>query len=241
MKVPFRGLNKQVVRLREICNSFCQTLLLHFIHVPYSLIHNGLGRLPSGTRDQRVSARVRVPLPCRTRHTVSGCSAGLHFWGSSPEGDAVLTRSLAGATPQLIAVQLRSLSHFLTRSITCPTLLNSFQSTTYIKSFKMSAITDGTDGPVEQVKVLFTLFPGYNTMDVAAPLEVLSRSLQDPKDKGKLCIVPIHPGSWLPSIGPLLTLYSQQGLQVPVRRHGSCHDVGPGPHPQGRHGLRGRQ
>jgi hypothetical protein len=50
----------------------------------------------------------------------------------------------------------------------------------------MSAIADSTDGPVEQVKVLFALFPGYNTLDVAGPLEVLSRSLQDPKDKCKI-------------------------------------------------------
>lgn len=49
----------------------------------------------------------------------------------------------------------------------------------------MSAIADSTDGPVEVVKVLFTLFPGYNTLDVAGPLEVLSRSLHDPKNKGK--------------------------------------------------------
>ncbi|KAF2856694.1 hypothetical protein T440DRAFT_462942 [Plenodomus tracheiphilus IPT5] len=48
----------------------------------------------------------------------------------------------------------------------------------------MSAIADSTDR-VEQVKVLFALFPGYNTLDVAGPLEVLSRSLQDPKDKCK--------------------------------------------------------
>jgi len=47
----------------------------------------------------------------------------------------------------------------------------------------MSAITDSTNGPNEKVKVLFTLFPGYNTLDVAGPLEVLSRSLEDPKDK----------------------------------------------------------
>jgi hypothetical protein len=49
----------------------------------------------------------------------------------------------------------------------------------------MSAIADSTDGPVETVKVLFALFPGYNTLDVAGPLEVLSRSLQDPKNKCK--------------------------------------------------------
>ena len=53
----------------------------------------------------------------------------------------------------------------------------------------MSAIADSTNGPNEKVKVLFTLFPGYNTLDVAGPLEVLSRSLEDPKDKCK----PFHP------------------------------------------------
>jgi hypothetical protein len=49
----------------------------------------------------------------------------------------------------------------------------------------MSAIADSTDGPMEKVKVLFTLFPGYNTLDVAGPLEVLSRSLHSSKDKCK--------------------------------------------------------
>jgi hypothetical protein len=50
----------------------------------------------------------------------------------------------------------------------------------------MSAIADSTaDGPVEVVKVLFALFPGYNTLDVAGPLEVLSRSLHDSKNKCK--------------------------------------------------------
>lgn len=48
----------------------------------------------------------------------------------------------------------------------------------------MSAIADSTDR-VPQVKVLFALYPGYNTLDVAGPLEVLSRSLQDSKDKCK--------------------------------------------------------
>jgi len=47
----------------------------------------------------------------------------------------------------------------------------------------MSAVADSTDGPVDVVKVLFALFPGYNTLDVAGPLEVLSRSLHDPKNK----------------------------------------------------------
>ena len=92
----------------------------------------------------------------------------------------------------------------------------------------MSAIADSTDGPVEVVKVLFALFPGYNTLDVAGPLEVLSRSLQDAKDK---CQSNAH------SIDPLLTHCSQQGLQLPIRRHRSCHDLRSGSHHQGRHGL----
>lgn len=49
----------------------------------------------------------------------------------------------------------------------------------------MSAIANNSDGPVEQVKVLFLLFPNYNTLDVAGPLEVLSRSLHDSKNKGE--------------------------------------------------------
>ena len=48
----------------------------------------------------------------------------------------------------------------------------------------MSAIADSNDGPNEVIKVLFTLYPGYNTLDVAGPLEMLSRALHDPKDKG---------------------------------------------------------
>lgn len=47
----------------------------------------------------------------------------------------------------------------------------------------MSAIADNNDGPVEVIKVLFALYPGYNTLDVAGPLEILSRSLHDAKDK----------------------------------------------------------
>jgi len=50
----------------------------------------------------------------------------------------------------------------------------------------MSAIADSTDGPIEVIKVLFCLYPGYNTLDVAGPLEILSRSLHNSKDKGKL-------------------------------------------------------
>jgi hypothetical protein len=73
----------------------------------------------------------------------------------------------------------------------------------------MSAVADSTDGPVDVVKVLFALFPGYNTLDVAGPLEVLSRSLHDPKNKCKSSIHSIGELRRLPScpfpIGPLLT------------------------------------
>jgi hypothetical protein len=46
----------------------------------------------------------------------------------------------------------------------------------------MSAIADES-GPNETIKVLFTLFPGYDTLDVAGPLEILNNTLHDPKDK----------------------------------------------------------
>jgi hypothetical protein len=73
----------------------------------------------------------------------------------------------------------------------------------------MSAIADSTDGPVDVVKVLFALFPGYNTLDVAGPLEVLSRSLHDPKNKCKQSIHSLGElqlaSGWPIPIGPLLT------------------------------------
>lgn len=51
----------------------------------------------------------------------------------------------------------------------------------------MSAIAaDSSDGPVEVIKVLFALYPGYDTLDVAGPLEILSRSLHNAKDKSML-------------------------------------------------------
>jgi hypothetical protein len=68
------------------------------------------------------------------------------------------------------------------------TFINPIQLTYAPKSVKMSAIADSTDGPMEVVKVLFALFPNYNTLDVAGPLEVLSRALHDPKNKGE-CLV----------------------------------------------------
>jgi hypothetical protein len=49
----------------------------------------------------------------------------------------------------------------------------------------MSAIADNADGHNEVIKVLFALYPNYNTLDVAGPLEILSRALHDAKDKSK--------------------------------------------------------
>jgi hypothetical protein len=60
------------------------------------------------------------------------------------------------------------------------------------KPGNMSAIADSTDGPIEVIKVLFALYPGYNTLDVAGPLEILSRSLHNAKDKGELYHVSIQ-------------------------------------------------
>ena len=66
----------------------------------------------------------------------------------------------------------------------------------------MSAIAgDSSDGQVEVIKVLFALYPGYNTLDVAGPLEILNRSLHDNKDKSTSlfsdslaipCIIELH-------------------------------------------------
>jgi hypothetical protein len=67
----------------------------------------------------------------------------------------------------------------------------------------MSAIADNNEGAVETVQVLFALYPGYNTLDVAGPLEVLSRSLHNSKDKGMF-----SPPSQEASIEP---------LDIPVR------------------------
>jgi hypothetical protein len=50
----------------------------------------------------------------------------------------------------------------------------------------MSAIADSNDGPIEVIKVLFALYPGFNSLDVAGPLEMLSRALHNSKDKCKL-------------------------------------------------------
>ncbi|KAH7119955.1 class I glutamine amidotransferase-like protein [Dendryphion nanum] len=71
----------------------------------------------------------------------------------------------------------------------------------------MSAIADNTDGPIEVVKVLFTLFPGYNTLDVAGPLEVLNRSLHNPKDKATK-------GFECQFVGTAAAMTSVQGLTI---------------------------
>lgn len=59
----------------------------------------------------------------------------------------------------------------------------------------MSAIADTNEGPNEVLKVLFALYPGYNTLDVAGPLEILSRSLHEPKDKCKSICLDLMPTS----------------------------------------------
>ncbi|PSN70418.1 class I glutamine amidotransferase-like protein [Corynespora cassiicola Philippines] len=71
----------------------------------------------------------------------------------------------------------------------------------------MSAIADNADGPIEVVKVLFALYPGYNTLDVAGPLEVLSRSLHNPKDKSSK-------GFECQFVGPQAAMTSVQGLTI---------------------------
>ncbi|KAF2752194.1 class I glutamine amidotransferase-like protein [Sporormia fimetaria CBS 119925] len=70
----------------------------------------------------------------------------------------------------------------------------------------MSAMTD-TDGPIEVVKVLFVLFDQYNTLDVAGPLEVLSRALHNPKDKSSK-------GFDCQFVGTSAAMKSVQGLTI---------------------------
>lgn len=76
----------------------------------------------------------------------------------------------------------------------------------------MSAIQDNTDGPIEVIKVLFALYPGYNTLDVAGPLEILSRSLHNPKDKCKCFWPPICPN------GPQLVTPFAERLALTLSR-----------------------
>lgn len=52
----------------------------------------------------------------------------------------------------------------------------------------MSAIADTPDGPVPLIQVLFTLHSGFDTLDFAGPLEVLSCARHNTKDPGKALI-----------------------------------------------------
>jgi hypothetical protein len=51
---------------------------------------------------------------------------------------------------------------------------------------KMSAIQEETDGPAPVLRVLFALFPKFNTLDVAGPLEVLNWARHNPSDACEL-------------------------------------------------------
>ncbi|OCK75313.1 class I glutamine amidotransferase-like protein [Lepidopterella palustris CBS 459.81] len=54
----------------------------------------------------------------------------------------------------------------------------------------MSAIADSNDGPTETIKVLITLHPGFDALDVVGPLEVLTRArhnIKDPATKAFEC------------------------------------------------------
>ncbi|KAI9666398.1 MAG: hypothetical protein M1821_004334 [Bathelium mastoideum] len=60
----------------------------------------------------------------------------------------------------------------------------------------MSAIADGDHEPIQ---VLFTLHPGFDTMDVVGPMEVLNTALHDPRDKSskafEVSLVSSQPGT----------------------------------------------
>ncbi|ORY10680.1 class I glutamine amidotransferase-like protein [Clohesyomyces aquaticus] len=71
----------------------------------------------------------------------------------------------------------------------------------------MSAIAENPEGPIEIIKVLFALFPGYDTLDVAGPLEVLSRALHDSKDKSTKAFE-------CQFVGPSAAMTSTHGLTV---------------------------
>jgi len=58
----------------------------------------------------------------------------------------------------------------------------------------MSAIAETPDGPSPLIQVLFTLHPGFDTVDFAGPLDVFSWARHNIKDPGK---------SLLPSISPV--------------------------------------
>ena len=79
---------------------------------------------------------------------------------------------------------------------------------------KMSAIADGTgDGPTPLIRVLIALHPGFDTLDVAGPVEVMGLARHDFKDECKTSPTPV---------AILLTrcLSSYQGLPNRIRlRH----------------------
>jgi hypothetical protein len=49
----------------------------------------------------------------------------------------------------------------------------------------MSAVADGPDGPTPVIQVLFTLYPGFDTLDFCGPLEVLNWARHDIKNPSK--------------------------------------------------------
>jgi transcriptional regulator GlxA family with amidase domain len=71
----------------------------------------------------------------------------------------------------------------------------------------MSAIVDSTDGPNETIKVLFALFPGYDTLDVAGPLEILREARHNPKD-------PSTTAFECQFVGPTPAMTSTQGMTL---------------------------
>lgn len=49
----------------------------------------------------------------------------------------------------------------------------------------MSAIAETSDGPTPPIQVLFALHPGFDTLDVAGPVEVLHTARHNVSDPGK--------------------------------------------------------
>lgn len=49
----------------------------------------------------------------------------------------------------------------------------------------MSAIAETSDGPTPPIQVLYALHPGFDTLDVAGPVEVLHTARHNLGDPGK--------------------------------------------------------
>ena len=49
----------------------------------------------------------------------------------------------------------------------------------------MSAVQGGADGPTPAIQVLFTLHPGFDTLDLSGPLEVFGWARHNIKDAGE--------------------------------------------------------